>query len=147
MRGQLGQIAVAAAIRKLLAGSGIRESHRRDDPRVQDPYRLRCLPQVMGACLDQLAYAAQVLQREANAVSDNPLVFAVDEVVHSGGNFHAAPVALAADAMATAIAQIGALSERRIALLIDATQSGLPAFLVPQPGLNRRARSAGPCGR
>ena len=136
LRRQPGQIAVAAAIRTLLAGSGIRESHRTGDPRVQDPYSLRCQPQVMGACLDQLEHAAQVLLREANAVTDNPLVFADDEQVLSGGNFHAEPVALVADAMANAIAEIGALSERRIALLIDANLSGLPPFLVPEPGLN-----------
>jgi histidine ammonia-lyase len=103
---------------------------------VQDPYSLRCQPQVMGACLDQLRHAAQVLLTEANAVSDNPLVFASDGEVLSGGNFHAEPVAFAADAMALAIAEIGALSERRIALMMDANLSGLPAFLVRESGVN-----------
>jgi histidine ammonia-lyase len=101
---------------------------------VQDPYSLRCQPQVMGACLDQMRYAAGVFEREAAAVTDNPLVFG-DEIL-SGGNFHAEPIALAADALAVAIAEIGALSERRIALLIDATLSGLPPFLVEHGGVN-----------
>ena len=136
LRGQPGQRRVAAAIRRMLAGSAIRESHRIGDPRVQDPYSLRCQPQVMGACLDSLEHAAAVLAHEAGAVTDNPLVFADTGEVLSGGNFHAEPVALAADAMAVAIAEVGALAERRIALLIDASLSGLPAFLVPEPGLN-----------
>ncbi|MBI0435548.1 histidine ammonia-lyase [Roseomonas sp. KE0001] len=135
LRGQPGQIRVAATLRRLLAGSAIRESHRRDDPRVQDPYCLRCQPQVMGACLDLLDQAGGVLEREANAVTDNPLVTPEGEVL-SGGNFHAEPVAFAADTIALALAEIGALSERRIALLIDPALSGLPAFLVREGGLN-----------
>jgi histidine ammonia-lyase len=103
---------------------------------VQDPYSLRCQPQVMGAALDMLRFAAGVVEREANAVSDNPLVFAREGEILSGGNFHAEPVAMAADAVAIALAEIGALSERRIAMLTDAKMSGLPAFLVPEPGLN-----------
>jgi histidine ammonia-lyase len=133
-RGQTGQIETAAAYRNLLAGSTIRESHR-DCGRVQDPYSLRCQPQVMGACLDAMRHAAGVLTIEANAASDNPLVFDNGDVL-SGGNFHAEPVALAADMLALAIAEIGALSERRIALLTDANMSRLPAFLVTDPGIN-----------
>ncbi|MFF7706051.1 histidine ammonia-lyase [Pseudomonas sp. NPDC007930] len=135
VRGQPGQISVAALYRELLAGSAIRESHR-DCPRVQDPYSLRCQPQVMGACLDHLRFAAGVFLREANAVSDNPLVFSAEGDVLSGGNFHAEPVAMAADVLALAIAEIGALSERRIAQLVDPALSGLPAFLVREGGLN-----------
>jgi len=140
VRGQPGQMAVAAVYRELLAGSAIRASHRDNDDRVQDPYSLRCQPQVMGACLDLIHNVARTLEIEANAVTDNPLAFAGEngmpgEVI-SGGNFHAEPVALAADTLALAIAEIGALSERRIALLIDATLSGLPSFLVAAPGLN-----------
>jgi histidine ammonia-lyase len=101
---------------------------------VQDPYSLRCQPQVMGACLDQMRYAAGVFEREAAAVTDNPLVLG-DEIL-SGGNFHAEPVALAADALALAIAEVGALSERRVALLIDPSLSGLPPFLVEHGGVN-----------
>ncbi len=136
LRGQPGQIEVAASLRNLLAGSEIRRSHLSGDDRVQDPYCLRCQPQVMGACLDQLRYAAQVLLREANAVTDNPLVFAADGVLLSGGNFHAEPVALAADAMAVAIAETGAIAERRIAMLIDTSVSRLPPFLTSDAGLN-----------
>jgi histidine ammonia-lyase len=135
LRGQPGQIRAAALLRDLLAGSAIRDSHRQGDPRVQDPYCLRCQPQVMGACLDILDNAAEVLRREANAVTDNPLVTAEGEVL-SGGNFHAEPVAFAADIIALALAEIGALSERRIALLTDPALSGLPAFLVRDGGLN-----------
>ncbi len=135
LRGQPGQIDVAAAYRRLLEGSEIRASHRIDDDRVQDPYSLRCQPQVMGACLDLIRGAARTLLIEANAVTDNPLVLSDDEVI-SGGNFHAEPVALAADTLALAVAEVGALSERRIALLIDATLSGLPAFLVRDAGLH-----------
>ncbi|MEO7547122.1 MAG: histidine ammonia-lyase [Ramlibacter sp.] len=166
VRGQPGQIACAAAYRALVAGSAIRKSHLENDDRVQDPYCLRCQPQVMGACLDQMRYAARVLVIEANAVTDNPLVFpgqpdfsrdAVEpaspgrrsrplegevaaghfggELV-SGGNFHAEPVALAADALAVVIAEIGAIAERRIAMLVDAVVSRLPPFLTPEPGLN-----------
>ncbi|MFN3565024.1 MAG: histidine ammonia-lyase [Burkholderiaceae bacterium] len=136
VRGHVGQIEVARLYRGLLAGSAIRASHRFGDDRVQDPYSLRCQPQVMGACLELIRNAAATLLAEANAVSDNPLVFAEDGAVLSGGNFHAEPVAFAADTLALAIAEVGALSERRIALLIDATLSGLPPFLVEEAGLN-----------
>ncbi len=136
VRGQPGQIDVAQYYRALLAGSAIRASHAEGDDRVQDPYCLRCQPQVVGACLDQLRYAARVLLREANAVTDNPLVFADEGLMVSGGNFHAEPVALAADAMATAIAEVGAIAERRIAMLIDAGVSRLPPFLTRDAGLN-----------
>ncbi|MDP2817965.1 MAG: histidine ammonia-lyase [Polaromonas sp.] len=167
VRGQPGQIACAAAYRALTVGSGIRQSHLDNDDRVQDPYCLRCQPQVMGACLDQMRYAAQVLVIEANAVTDNPLVFAASssalqagavepaspgqrrlplegeaapgrfggELV-SGGNFHAEPVALACDALAVVIAEIGAITERRIAMLVDTVASRLPPFLTPDAGLN-----------
>lgn len=136
VRGHTEQIEVAGVLRYLLEGSEIRASHLENDDRVQDPYSLRCQPQVMGACLQQMHYAAYVLLTEANAVSDNPLVFADSGEVISGGNFHAEPVALAADTLAMACAEIGGLAERRIALLIDSTLSNLPAFLVPEPGVN-----------
>jgi histidine ammonia-lyase len=136
LRGQPGQIDVAQYYRQLLAGSAIRSSHREGDDRVQDPYCLRCQPQVVGACLDQLRHAALVLLREANAVTDNPLVFADDGALVSGGNFHAEPVALACDAMACAIAEVGAIAERRIAMLIDSNVSRLPPFLTANAGLN-----------
>jgi histidine ammonia-lyase len=136
LRGQPGQIDVAQYYRELLAGSAIRASHTEGDDRVQDPYCLRCQPQVVGACLDQLRHAALVLLREANAVTDNPLVFAEDGQMISGGNFHAEPVALAADAMANAIAEVGAIAERRIAMLIDSNVSRLPPFLTANAGLN-----------
>ncbi|MGV3573144.1 MAG: histidine ammonia-lyase [Ramlibacter sp.] len=136
VRGQPGQIACAAAYRAVLARSEIRHSHLENDDRVQDPYCLRCQPQVMGACLDQMRYAAQVLVREANAVTDNPLVFATEGEMVSGGNFHAEPVALVADALAVAIAEIGAIAERRVAMLVDTVVSRLPPFLTPEPGLN-----------
>lgn len=136
LRGQPGQIDVAQYYRALLAGSAIRRSHLEGDDRVQDPYSLRCQPQVVGACLDQLRHAALVLVREANAVTDNPLVFAADNTLVSGGNFHAEPVALAADACAVAIAEVGAIAERRIAMLIDSSVSRLPPFLAADPGLN-----------
>src|SRR5208282_1097274 len=135
LRAHEGQRDTARILRELLAGSAIRASHQ-DCPRVQDPYSLRCQPQVMGACLDQMRYAASVLHVEANAVSDNPLVFAHSGEVLSGGNFHAEPVALAADGLALALAEIGALSERRTALLMDAGLSGLPPFLVREGGVN-----------
>ncbi len=137
-RGHKGQIEVAARLRALMAGSAIRESHRsaQVDQRVQDPYSLRCQPQVMGACLDLLNNAAATLEIEANAVTDNPLVFAEDGAILSGGNFHAEPVAFAADIISMAAAEIASLSERRIALLIDPALSGLPAFLVEEGGLN-----------
>jgi histidine ammonia-lyase len=118
-----------------MRGSDIRASHQECD-RVQDPYSIRCQPQVVGACLDVLRHVSSVLETEANAVTDNPLVFTDSKSVLSGGNFHAEPVALAADYLALAIAEIGALSERRIALLIDSHMSGLPAFLVTDGGLN-----------
>lgn len=136
LRGQPGQILLAHVYRELLAGSAIRKSHLVNDDRVQDPYSLRCQPQVMGACRDLIAQAARTLHAEANAVTDNPLIFAEHDDVLSGGNFHAEPVAFAADTLALAIAEIGALAERRIALLIDATLSGLPPFLVREPGIN-----------
>ncbi len=140
LRKHRGQIETAAALRSLLAGSAIRESHRSGDERVQDPYCLRCQPQVMGACLDVLRHAAGMLHTEANGVSDNPLIFPGD--VHtpdealSGGNFHAEPVAFAADMIALAVCEIGAIAERRVAMLVDPALSGLPAFLTPKPGLN-----------
>lgn len=136
VRGQPGQIRVASHYRRLLQGSRIRASHLHDDDRVQDPYSLRCQPQVMGACLDLMQQCAATLGLEANAVSDNPLIFTDTGDVISGGNFHAEPVAFASDMLAIAVSEIGALSERRIALLIDATQSGLPAFLVADAGIN-----------
>ncbi|TDM08973.1 MAG: histidine ammonia-lyase [Ideonella sp. MAG2] len=136
LRGQPGQIDVAQYYRALLKGSAIRASHTEGDDRVQDPYCLRCQPQVVGACLDQLRHASLVLLREANAVTDNPLVFFEDGAMISGGNFHAEPVALAADAMATAIAEVGAIAERRIAMLIDSSVSRLPPFLTENAGLN-----------
>jgi histidine ammonia-lyase len=164
LRGQPGQIDVARYSLALLAGSSIRRSHLQGDDRVQDPYSLRCQPQVVGACLDQLRHAALVLVREANAVTDNPLVFAADHderarraagrpkpgrapaggdrreapsgTIVSGGNFHAEPVALACDAMAVAIAEVGAIAERRIAMLIDGSVSRLPPFLTADAGLN-----------
>ena len=136
LRGQPGQIDVAQYYRALLAGSAIRNSHLHGDDRVQDPYCLRCQPQVVGACLDQLRHAARVLLIEANAVTDNPLVFAEDQAMLSGGNFHAEPVALAADGMALAIAEVGAIAERRIAMLIDSSVSRLPPFLTEDAGLN-----------
>ena len=135
VRGHRGQTDAAVVYRDLLAGSQIRHSHK-DCPRVQDPYSLRCQPQVMGACLDQMRHAAGVLLTEANAVSDNPLVFADTDDILSGGNFHAEPVAFAADNLALAIAEIGALSERRIALMMDTNLSGLPPFLVEDGGVN-----------
>ena len=141
LRRHRGQIEVAASLRALMAGSAIRASHTADDPRVQDPYCLRCQPQVMGAVLDLLRQAATTLLTEANAVSDNPLIFVAanedgtDEAL-SGGNFHAEPVAFAADMIALALCEIGSIAERRIAMLVDPALSGLPAFLTPHPGLH-----------
>ena len=135
LRRQPGQQHVAAAFRRLLAGSRIRASHVTCD-RVQDPYSLRCQPQVMGACLDLLRQVSETLLREANAVTDNPLVFPEDGAVLSGGNFHAEPVAFAADQLALVIAEIGSISERRTSLLVDPKMSGLPAFLVQNSGVN-----------
>ena len=134
-RGQHGQREVAGRYRAWLAGSALRQSHLGCD-KVQDPYCLRCQPQVMGACLDQMRHAWSILLIEANGVSDNPLVFADTLEALSGGNFHAEPVAFAADNLALAIAEIGALSERRTAMLMDPALSGLPAFLVEHGGLN-----------
>jgi len=138
VRGQPGQIAAAAIYRQLVSNSAIRASHLVGDERVQDPYCLRCQPQVMGACMDLIGNAGRTLLIEANAVTDNPLIFQNDDgpAVVSGGNFHAEPVAFAADTLALAIAEIGSISERRISLLIDATLSGLPPFLVRDPGVN-----------
>jgi histidine ammonia-lyase len=133
VRGQPGQIAVAAALKALLAGSEIKQSHA-DCPRVQDPYSFRCQPQVMGASLDLLRHAARTLEMEANAVTDNPIIFG-DEAV-SGGNFHAQPVAFAADMIAMALCEVGSISERRVAVLVDPKMSGLPAFLVQDSGVN-----------
>ncbi len=134
-RGQPGQIAVARIYLDLIAGSAIRASHL-DCTRVQDPYSFRCQPQVMGACLDLIRNASATLAIEANAVTDNPLLFVEQGDVLSGGNFHAEPVAFTADALALAIAEIGSLSERRIAVLVDPKMSGLPPFLVANSGLN-----------
>lgn len=135
VRGHETQIKVAAWLTSLLENSELMQSHT-DCSKVQDPYCLRCQPQVMGACLSHLYYTRDVLLTEANAVSDNPLIFADDNEILSGGNFHAEPVALAADAIAVSLAEIGALSERRTALLVDPNFSQLPAFLVKEPGLN-----------
>ena len=136
LRGQPGQIDVAVALAQLMRGSAIRQSHLVGDGRVQDPYCLRCQPQVMGACLDLLRQSARTLAVEANGVSDNPLVFAATGEVISGGNFHAQPVAFAADIIALAICEIGSIAERRLAMIVDPALSGLPAFLTPNPGLN-----------
>jgi histidine ammonia-lyase len=136
LRRHRGQIDVADALRGLMAGSAIRASHVTGDERVQDPYCLRCQPQVMGAALDVLRQAATTLGTEANGVSDNPLVFAEPGEVLSGGNFHAEPVAFAADMIALTLCEIGSIAERRVAMLIDPALSGLPAFLTPRPGLN-----------
>jgi histidine ammonia-lyase len=140
LRRHRGQIDVAAALRAMLVGSAIRASHLVDDDRVQDPYCLRCQPQVMGAVLGLLRQAAATLADEANGVSDNPLVFAQEpemlSEVLSGGNFHGEPVAFAADMIALALCEIGAMAERRIAMLVDPALSGLPAFLTEEPGLN-----------
>jgi histidine ammonia-lyase len=139
LRGHPGQIACADALRALMAGSAIRASHLEEDDRVQDPYCLRCQPQVMGAALDVIRQAAGVLAIEANAVSDNPLIIAEgtgEGIALSGGNFHGQPIAFAADMLALAVCEIGSLAERRIAMLVDPALSRLPAFLTPKPGLN-----------
>jgi histidine ammonia-lyase len=136
IRGHAGQREVAAALRGLMAGSAIRQSHLTGDERVQDPYCLRCQPQVMGAALDVLRQAATTLAVEANGVTDNPLIFTGPAVALSGGNFHAEPVAFAADMIAMAVCEIGGIAERRIAMLVDPALSGLPAFLTARPGLN-----------
>ena len=136
LRGQPGQIEAAATMRALLDGSVIRESHREGDSRVQDPYCIRCQPQVTGAAMDVLRMAALTLEVEANAATDNPLVLSDGQIV-SGGNFHAEPVGFAADMIAMALSEIGAIAQRRIALMVDPTLSfDLPAFLTPKPGLN-----------
>ncbi|WP_337883124.1 histidine ammonia-lyase [Chromobacterium haemolyticum] len=135
VRGHVGQIDAARIYRSLLEHSEIERSHE-NCGKVQDPYSLRCQPQVMGACLTQIRQAAAVLTVEANSVSDNPLVFAADNDILSGGNFHAEPVAFAADNLALALAEIGSLSERRMALLIDSNLSKLPPFLVNNGGVN-----------
>jgi histidine ammonia-lyase len=137
LRGHAGQIAVARCQRELMAGSNIRESHRTDDSRVQDPYCIRCQPQVTGAALDLLWFAGKTLEIEANAVTDNPLVLVDKGLIVSGGNFHAEPVAFAADIIALALSEIGAIAQRRVALMVDPTLSfGLPPFLTPNPGIN-----------
>ena len=137
LRGHSGQIAVAHDMRKIMAGSEIRDSHREGDTRVQDPYCIRCQPQVTGAAMDLLHFAGRTLTVEANAVTDNPLVLVDEGRIVSGGNFHAEPVAFAADQIALAISEIGAIAQRRIALMVDPTLSfDLPPFLTPDPGLN-----------
>ncbi len=137
LRGHTGQITVARAMRAILDGSEIRESHREGDTRVQDPYCIRCNPQVSGAVLDLLNQAGQTLETEANAVTDNPLVLVATGEIVSGGNFHAEPVAFAADQIALALSELGAIAQRRVALMVDPTLSfDLPAFLTPEPGLN-----------
>ncbi len=136
LRRHAGQIETADALRGLMAGSAIRASHLKDDERIQDPYCLRCQPQVMGAALDVLRQAAATLGTEANGVTDNPLIFPETDEALSGGNFHAEPVAFAADMIALTVCEIGSLAERRIAMLVDPALSGLPAFLTPKPGLN-----------
>ena len=136
LRGHAGQIEAAAAMRVLLDGSAIRESHRTGDTRVQDPYCIRCQPQVTGAAMDVLRMAARTLETEANAATDNPLILSDGQIV-SGGNFHAEPVGFAADMIALAVAEIGAVAQRRVALMVDPTLSfDLPPFLTPDPGLN-----------
>ena len=137
LRGHRGQIEVASSMREIMAGSVIRESHRDNDTRVQDPYCIRCQPQVTGAAMDLLRQAGRTLEIEANAATDNPLVLANADRIVSGGNFHAEPVAFAADMIALAIAEIGSIAQRRVALMVDPTLSfDLPPFLTPDPGLN-----------
>ncbi len=137
LRGHAGQIEAAAFLRALLDGSEIRESHREGDTRVQDPYCIRCQPQVTGAAMDVLRMAARTLETEANAATDNPLVLTEAGMIVSGGNFHAEPVGFAADMIALAVSEIGAIAQRRVALMVDPTLSfDLPPFLTPEPGLN-----------
>tara|TARA_R110002049_G_scaffold23781_6_gene84671 strand:+ start:55477 stop:56982 length:1506 start_codon:yes stop_codon:yes gene_type:complete len=137
LRGHAGQIDVASEMRALMEGSEIRESHRDGDARVQDPYCIRCQPQVLGAAWDVIRQAGQTLEIEANAVTDNPLVLVGENLIVSGGNFHAEPVGFAADMIALALAEIGAIGQRRVALMVDPTLShDLPPFLTPDPGLN-----------
>lgn len=136
LRGHAGQIDAGKSLRALMQGSEIRDTHREGDSRVQDPYCIRCQPQVMGAVIDLLRHCARTLEIEANAVTDNPLTLA-DGAIVSGGNFHAEPVAFAADQIALAVAETGSIAQRRIALMVDPALSfGLPAFLSPEPGLN-----------
>jgi len=135
VRGQHGQAEVAACLRGLLAGSGIR-AIAAERGRMQDPYSLRCQPQVMGACLDHLRFAAEIIERELNAVTDNPLVFAETGEVLYGGNFHAEPIGLAADGVALSLSEVGSMAERRIALLTDENHSMLPAFLASDSGID-----------
>ncbi|HET6941000.1 MAG TPA: histidine ammonia-lyase [Sphingomicrobium sp.] len=135
LRGQPGQIRVAAAIRELLEGSEIVSSHARCG-KVQDPYSFRCQPQVMGAALDLLEHAARTLTIEAGAVTDNPILFPDENAAISGGNFHAQPVAFAADIISMAMCEVGSISERRVAVLIDPKMSGLPPFLTEDSGVN-----------
>ena len=137
LRGQPGQIEAARVMREILDGSDIRESHREGDTRVQDPYCIRCQPQVTGAAMDVLRQAGRTLEIEANAATDNPLVLTEADLIVSGGNFHAEPVGFAADMIALALSEIGAISQRRVALMVDPTLSfDLPPFLTPAPGLN-----------
>jgi len=137
LRGHKGQIFVAKKMRDLMSGSIIRESHREDDQRVQDPYCIRCQPQVLGACLDVLKNAGATIEIEANAVTDNPLVLVDEGRIVSGGNFHAEPIGFAADQIALALAEMGSIAQRRVALMVDPTLShDLPAFLTDNPGLN-----------
>ncbi len=137
LRGHQGQIEAAAAMRSALEGSEIRESHRDGDTRVQDPYCIRCQPQVTGAAMDVIRQAASTLEIEANAATDNPLVLTDPDAIVSGGNFHAEPVGFAADMIALALSEIGAIAQRRIALMVDPALSfDLPPFLTPEPGLN-----------
>lgn len=137
LRGHAGQIEAASSMRALLAGSEIRDSHREGDSRVQDPYCIRCQPQVTGAAMDVLRQAARTLEIEANAATDNPLVLTKVGLIVSGGNFHAEPVGFAADMIALAVSEIGAIAQRRVALMVDPTLSfDLPPFLTPAPGLN-----------
>lgn len=137
LRGHRGQIEAGETMRALLAGSDIRESHVVDDARVQDPYCIRCQPQVTGAAMDVLRMAGQTLEIEANAATDNPLVLTKADLIVSGGNFHAEPVGFAADMIAMAVAEIGAIAQRRVALIVDPVLSfNLPPFLTPNPGLN-----------
>ncbi len=136
LRGHQGQIDCAGVLRDLMAGSAIRASHLENDTRVQDPYCIRCQPQVSGAVLTLLRQAAETLLTEANGVSDNPLIFPETDEAISGGNVHAEPVAFAADMIAMALCEIGSIAERRVAMLVDPALSGVPAFLTPQPGLN-----------
>jgi histidine ammonia-lyase len=136
LRGQPGQIRVACAIRELLEGSEILASHATGCPKVQDPYSFRCQPQVMGAALDLLDQVARTLTIEAGAVTDNPIVFPDEDTAISGGNFHAEPVAFASDMIAMAMCEVGSISERRTAVLIDPKMSGLPPFLTEDSGVN-----------